>query len=658
MDLSKIKSYTQEEFIKLLDKLCSDYYNNIDLKEKVNDKTYDKLVELYEKKFNIKYSKIGSYPIGIKAKLPYYMGSLDKVKTQHLLDLWLNRNDYTSDIVVMDKIDGISVLYYNSENTDKFNPSWEADKLYKRGDGTIGSDISYLIKYLNLPKIKNIAIRGELVIFEEDFQKYKNGDENISNARSTISGITNSKDINLDLLKMCKFIAYQYLDNTKREIKKSEQLKKIINLGFSVPNYKIVKNITSSEKRENINLEVLQKIITEYKKKSKYKIDGLVLVIDKESELIINKNPKNSIAFKEEDDGVITKVINVEWNISKNGLLKPKVQVETVEIDDVKITYATAHNAKFVVDNGIGKNATIEITRSGKVIPYIKKVINSVDPDLPDKKLNWTWNKTNVDIILNDFNNDDMKKKRIVDFFKQLDAKFLGEKTIDKLYNHGFDNLKKLFNITIEELISIEGIKKKSAEKIRNSIISSIQNVNLSKLMSASGIFGSGFGEKKISLIINKYPNILEIDINNLKINQIKGMKKMSDQFINNLPNFIKFLKDHPEITINNENIEIIIEDELSHDEKKLSASRDGAKVINKSLKDQIIVFTGIRPDKTLEQKIIKFGGKITSAISGKTTMLITKGKDELSTKEKKAQEKGIKIMKYDDFISEFINSD
>lgn len=639
-------NFNQKEFLQLLDKLCNDYYNNTDLKETVDDKIYDKLVEMYEKKFNTKYSKIGSYPIGIKAKLPYYMGSLDKVKTQHLLDLWLNRNDYTSDIVVMDKIDGISVLYYNNENTDK---------LYKRGDGTIGSDISYLIKYLNLPKIKNMAIRGELVIFEEDFEKYKNGDENISNARSTVSGITNSKNINIDLLKMCRFIAYQYLDDTKREIKKSEQLKKIINLGFSVPNYQIIK---TNGKRENINLEVLQKIITEYKKKSKYKIDGLVLVIDKESELIINKNPKNSIAFKEEDDGVITKVINVEWNISKNGLLKPKVQVETVEIDDVKITYATAHNAKFVVDNGIGKNATIEIIRSGKVIPYIKKVINSVDPDLPDEKLNWTWNKTNVDIILNDFNNDDMKKKRIVDFFKQLDAKFLGEKTIDKLYNHGFNTFKKLFNITIEELISIEGIKKKSAEKIKNSIISSIQNVNLSKLMSASGIFGSGFGEKKISLIINKYPNILEIDINNLKINQIKGMKKMSDQFIDNLPNFIKFLKDHPEITINNENIEIIIEEELStsHDDKKLSASYEGSKLINKSLKDQIIVFTGIRPDKTLEQKIIKFGGKITSAISGKTTMLITKGKDELSTKEKKAQEKGIKIMKYDDFISEFIN--
>lgn len=622
MDLiSKSKNYNQKEFTQLLDKLCNDYYNNTDLKETVDDKTYDKLVEMYEKKFNTKYYKVGSYPIGIKVKLPYYMGSLDKVKTQHLLDLWLNRNDYNKNenIVIMDKIDGISVLY--GEN-----------KLYKRGDGVIGTDISYLIKYLNLPKIKNIAVRGELVIFEEDFIKYKN-DENISNARSTVSGITNSKDIDIDLLKMCKFIAYQYLDNSKGEIKKSIQLQKLKELGFIIPNNEII---------NNINLEILQNLITKYKENAKYKIDGLVVVIDKESELLTNKNPKNSIAFKEHDDGVITTVVKVEWNISKNGLFKPKVQVETVEIDDVKITYATAHNAKFVVDNGLGKNAIIEVTRSGKVIPYIKKVINSVEPDLPNKELNWSWNKTNVDIILNDFDNDDMKKKRIVDFFKQLDAKFLGEKTIDKLYNNGFDTLKKLFNITIDELISIEGIKKKSAEKFRNSILSSIKNVNLSKLMSASGIFGSGFGEKKINLILDKYPNILEMDIKNLKINQIKGMKKMSNQFIENLPNFVKFLKDHPEITINKdeEKFEIVIENK---EEKK-----------NKSLKDEIIIFTGFR-DKELEQKIIKLGGKVVSAISSKTTMLITKVKDELSSKERKAKEKGIKIIQYDDFINEHI---
>jgi DNA ligase (NAD+) len=634
--IKKSKKLDQREFELLLDDLCNRYYNNETKDEVIDDKTYDRLLEIYEEKFKVKYGKVGSKPTLTKVKLPYYLGSLDKIKTQKALDLWIKRNEIESEFILTDKIDGVSALYVNG------------NKLYKRGDGVEGTDISHLIKYFNLPKIDNCAVRGELVIKTKEFAKYKKDLPN-SNPRSIVSGLTNSKTLNTEMLKSCSFIAYQYLDDEKTEKKKSEQFEIIEKLGFELPNY---------IKIDNIDLEVLQDTLQNFKEKCEYDIDGLVITTDTESELLTGKNPKNSIAFKQDGDGVITTVIEVEWNASKNGVLKPRVKIETIEINDVKINYATAHNAKYIYDNGIGKGAEIEVIRSGDVIPYIKKVVNSVEPDLPNEDLNWEWNNTKVDIILkNSEENSDVIKKQITDFFKQLDAKFLGEKTIGKLYDNGFDTLKKLFNITIEELTSIEGIKSKSAEKYQNAILSSIKDVSLGKIMSASQKFGQGFGEKKLMIILDKYPNILELSKKLKreklisKIQKIKGIKTVADKFVDNLPNFIEFLEEHSEITIEEKTVEIVFEEEVK--EKKKEEKKEEKK---KTLNEQVIVLTGFR-DKELEGKIIKMGGRVVSAISGKTTILVKKTKDadkKPSSKELKAIENGVEVIEYDDFVEKY----
>jgi DNA ligase (NAD+) len=630
----KASKLNKSKFKVLLTTLSESYYNNDINEEKCDDKTYDKIVEMYESKFNSPYKKVGANPIQTLSKitLPYYMGSLDKVKTQHKLDLWIkNMNKELKEeklnFIITDKIDGVSVLYSNNDNKTI---------LAKRGDGVIGTDISNLIPYFNLPTIKNIAVRGELVISKQMFEKYK--DEMIT-ARNMVSGITNAKHPDIKMLKSCSFLAYQYLDDKKTERKKSEQLKYIEKLGFKTPQYCSI---------GKIDIDKCKEIITERIKKSDYEMDGLVITADIETELLVNKNPKISIAYKEDDEGLITTVKEVEWNASKNGILKPTIIMEQIIIDDVKINRATAFNAKFIVDNNIGKGTVIEVVRSGKVIPYIKKVIEgSEEPDLPDKE--YEWNETKVDIILKDFKTDEnVIKKQITDFFKQLDAKFLGEKTIEKIYDSGFVTLKEIFNIRIKDLLKIEGIKQKSAERIKNVIKNSITNVSLCKVMSASGKF-SGFGEKKIQLILDKYPEIMELykdEGDNLieDLEKIKGLKKLASVFINSLSSFISFLEEHDEITIRDEETVIqFIED-------------DKEEIKKPTLNEQIIVFTGFR-DKTLEDKIKKIGGRVATAISGKTTMIVKKVKGSAgkeSTKEIKAIEQGVTIMKYEDFIKKY----
>ena len=90
-------------------------------------------------------------------------------------------------------------------------------------------------------------------------------------------------------------------------------------------------------------------------------------------------NPKHSIAFKMVLDDQIAEsiVTDVIWTPSKDGYLKPTVIVDPVEIGGTIIERATAHNAKFIIENKIGPNTVIKLVRSGDVIPYIQKIVKS-----------------------------------------------------------------------------------------------------------------------------------------------------------------------------------------------------------------------------------------------------------------------------------------
>ena len=105
------------------------------------------------------------------------------------------------------------------------------------------------------------------------------------------------------------------------------------------------------------------------------------------------------------DQVVEAKVVDVIWNASKSGYLKPRVRIEPVNIGGVKIEYATGFNGNFIEENKIGVGAIIQIVRSGDVIPHIKSVTTPAEktkmPDVP-----YTWTDTHVDIILTNKDDD------------------------------------------------------------------------------------------------------------------------------------------------------------------------------------------------------------------------------------------------------------
>jgi len=315
------------------------------------------------------------------------MPSLDKITpSTDALEKWMKK--YKGLFTVSDKLDGVSaMLYYEKKML----------KLYTRGDGEKGFDISFLIPYVIPDAVDTkkfpdgLSVRGELIISKDDFDKLT---LDRKNARNTVAGLVNSKTYTkrLEIAKITRFVVYAIINP---EMNHYEQLKKAAELGFEIVDYKAIGYDTLSN-------DYLSKRLTKRREESDYDIDGLVVVHSKKSYSPSLDNPKYAFAFKQimTDQYGESTVLDVIWTMSKDGHLKPTVLVEPITLRGVTITKVYAHNAKMLVDKVIGPGAVIKVIRSKDVIPYImddtKKAPND-KPKLPD--VEYEWNKTGIDFV-------------------------------------------------------------------------------------------------------------------------------------------------------------------------------------------------------------------------------------------------------------------
>ena len=610
-----LKTKTKKEIVNFLQESDIAFFNTN--KTLLNDDIYD-LVKDYLKKLDPKnpyFKRVGADE-ETKVNLPFYMGSLDKIKDdKKAIDNW--KIKYTGSVIISDKLDGISCLFYKNDTNIK---------IYTRGNGIEGQDISHLRNYITFPNITDnkFAIRGELIISKENWESIKDLG---SNARNVVAGAIHSKILNKKLLNCIEFISYDILFP---EMKIEDSF-----------NYFTKNNIKSAYHKllefDDINLETLSKTLESRRSESNYEIDGIVIYNNKLHKLVSGNNPKYAFAFKSilthEQAEVI--VYDVEWNVSMHKYMKPIIKFNEVVISGVKIKQATGFNGKFINDNIIGPGSRIIIIRSGDVIPHVLKVLSvssNNKPKMPENKYRWT--DTHIDIILDeDGKNKEQDIKSYTYFMSKLDVGLVKESTIKKLYENGFDTLEKILKIKVDELVSLEGFQLKSATKIVENF-EKIKDAECDILLDASNILGRGFALKKIKLVSEKYPlnkkaEILKLTVDNLlKINGIGNVN--AKQFVENIKQFYDFLD--------------IIGYKCDKEEVK-------KKVVNVKtiLKDKKFIFTGFR-NKDFEKLITDSGGNVVTAISKAVDYLIVKNKTDKSSKIDKANELGIKILDIEEF--------
>jgi NAD-dependent DNA ligase len=514
LDPTKILEQDQEKILKHLDRAY-----HVDGKPLVSDELYDKLRDISGLKGNV---GCDEPPGKKKVKLPYWMGSLDKIAN---VEKFVSKYQ-DSTFVVSDKLDGISALVVFDIGAPP--------KMYTRGNGVNGQDISYLLGHINgipVPPIskEKLVLRGELIFKNGDFKSLNLGE----NPRNAVAGLVNRKCIDTSLLKHVQFVCYSVIEPelTPTAFKQFVKRRKI--------------QFVHDKEIDIIDQGILKRILTKRRAKSEYDIDGIVVTSNAVHKLVPNKNPVYSFAFKDNSllESQETVVEKVEWNISKDGYMKPTILVKPVHISGVVIKKASGFNAEYIVKNKITKGTIVVIKRSGDVIPHIVHVYpgkSLAESELLPTDVKWVWNDNKKDIVVVDKGSDEQNIKTLEHFYTKIKVKWLSGKSLQKLYESGYNTPYSIYKIDEVRLGNVLG--KTMAAKIIKERDDTFRSIELVDLMNASNTFGRSIGKTKLELIMSHCHKCTRDELLG-----IKGVSSVTaDQFLSGMAEFRVFIKQNP----------------------------------------------------------------------------------------------------------------
>ena len=610
------------------------------------DKLYDELEKL-EKETNTVLSNSPTQNVEpeaidslVKVEHPAPMLSLSKTKSISELASFLGNQEG----LLSWKLDGLTIVLTYKDG--------KLSSGVTRGNGIIGEVVTENVKKfknipLTIPYKGTLVVRGEAVIKYSDFNKMNeeldDDSSQYKNPRNLCSGSVRQLDSKVTAKRNVNCIIFALIESEKKFKLKSEEFEWLKSLGFDVVEYH---KVTSNNLEEQVLY--FKNKINEYDIPS----DGLVLLyndIEYGKQLgTTAKYPKNAIAFKWQDETAETKLIDVDWLVSRTGLINPVAVFEPVELEGTIVSRASLHNVSILQGLSLGIGDTILVYKANMIIPQIAdNLTQSNSLTIPNKcpvcnheARIISSNDVKYLYCMNDFCPAKLVK-RLSQFTSRnaMNIEGLSDAIINKLADEGLIktyadiyNLKRYKN----DIISFEGFGEKSYDNLINSIEKS-RNVKLANFIFALGIPDIGLSRAK--LICKNYSN----DINKIRnltfeeLSKIDGIGEIiAKEWID---------------TFNNE--DFIKELELLLKEVNFT---DTSIDNNQPLKDLIFVITGsvnnfANRDELVEY-IESYGGKVVKAISNNVNYLINNDITSTSTKNTKAKELGIKIISENDLMS------
>jgi len=561
--------------------------------------------------------------------------------------------DYVDNLMIAAKLDGLSIVCY-------FNKG-KLIKALTRGNGDVGINRTDKIKIILEKEIYENdvafdftgAIRGEICISNSNWQKMQEEGIAGESQRNTAAGIINRDEIKDDIkyvdIVFYKVVGYQDVDthfnNILKERIEMDDCFDIMFLNKFIKN-KYLASTKYIAKNDNINYAKITQDMLEalYKKFNiDYPCDGHV--ISKPTKTL-EKNGNSigivahEIAYKFDGETKNVKVLDITWELSKGQLAKPVVNVEPTELSGATIKNLSGYNAQWIKDNNITIGSTIEIIRSGEVIPKIMKLISPSDVNVDDylnslvcpacKQNTLEWSGVELHCTNKDCGNKDYQSLRVwVNNIAQVDG--ISETLVFKFFEElNINSLEDLYSKSFNEL-EYKDVEETSHKGRFNKVLDKLfkQPINLKNLLMALNIkmLGNRNGEKLSSNLVF-VGSLKEMIQNNFEDTSLYPIALVKD-LVGNV---------FSETLFNDVNIE---------NWRKVRFVK-GREIIN-NIKDDTedlipVVITGSLsvPRKQFEQYLKDNGYEVKSAINKDVKYLITDDPTGNSSKNKKANELGI----------------
>lgn len=644
---NKDKMPYMKRLVHKLNVACNVYYNENReiMSNKEFDKLYDELAAL-ERETGVTLSISPTLRVGyeVKSFLPkviheYPAKSLSKTKDINELKSFLG----TSRGILSYKMDGLTVIL-----------TYQDGKLLtavSRGNGEQGEDISSNARTFNgvpitIPYKERLVIRGEAIISYEKFNEINASlpeEEKYANPRNLASGSVRQLDSSKAAERGVDFIAFEVVKGFDHLEYKSDKLLYLEDIGFTP-----VKRVLVT----NDNLELMVQGFTNGVQTYTYPVDGLVLTYDSISYSALKgetaKYPLHSIAFKWQDVEVETKLINVEWQTSRTGVINPVAVFEPVEIEGTTVERASIHNVDIFDSLELGSGDTITVYKANLIIPQVaENLTRSNSLAYPEQcpscgaKTELVLGKTARNLYCTNDLCSAKIVKRLTHFVSRnaMNIDGLSEATLDKFIEAGIvNNMIDIYNLSNHKTIicKMDGMGLKSY----NNLIASIEKsktVNMANFIYALGIPNVGLSTAKD--LVKAYNN----DINKVIcpiINELLKIDGIGEVVAKEIYKFF--------VHVDRRNmVESLVEILTFEQPQQINA--------NSSIAGKTFVITGdvhiFKNRKEVQAKIEELGGKVSGSVSSKTDYLINNDSESNSSKNKKAKENNVAIITEQQFL-------
>lgn len=641
------------ELVSLLNQYAKEYYtqDNPTVSDSQYDQLYRELVELEEQHPENILPNSPTHRVGglvlegfEKYQHEYPLYSLqDAFSKEELIafDKRVKAEFPTASYMAELKIDGLSVSLTYVNGILQVGAT--------RGDGNIGENITENLKRvhdipLHLDQSLDITVRGECYLPKESFEainieKRANGEQEFANPRNAAAGTLRQLNTGIVAKRKLATFLYQEASPTQKETQ-DDVLKELESYGFSVNHHRL---ISSSMEKIWDFIQTIEKDRISLP----YDIDGIVIKVNSlamQEELGFTvKAPRWAIAYKFPAEEKEAEILSVDWTVGRTGVVTPTANLTPVQLAGTTVSRATLHNVDYIAEKDIRIGDTVVVYKAGDIIPAVLNVVMSkrnqqevmlipkLCPSCGSELVHFE-----DEVALRCINPlcPNQIKERLAHFASRdaMNITGLGPSLVEKLFDaHLIADVADIYRLSIEDLLTLDGIKEKSATKIYHAIQSSKEN-SAEKLLFGLGI--RHVGSKASRLLLEEFGNLRQLS--QASQESIASIDGLGGVIAKSLHTFFE-----------KEEVDKLLEELTSYN---VNFNYLGKRVsTDAQLSGLTVVLTGKLEKMTrneAKEKLQNLGAKVTGSVSKKTDLIVA-GSDA-GSKLTKAQDLGITIQDED----------